>query len=270
MREILNYQIRIGDSILLTPKNILITILAFLVTWLVLKIFKRLVQRTLAEEAKLKFTGIFTFVNYFVYLVVLLITFDTVGIELTAIFAASAALLVGVGLALQTFIQDIISGIFIIADQSVHVGDIIQVDGQVGRVENIKLRTTRAVNRDNKVLIIPNHKFLTSILYNWTENGSLTRESIILGVAYNTDLDLAKKCMIAAAAGHKKVLKTPEPFVLLNEFGDSAIELNLLFSMNRSFESNLVKSDIRFDIIKRFRETGIEIPFPQRVVTLNK
>jgi small-conductance mechanosensitive channel len=152
----------------------------------------------------------------------------------------------------------------------VHVGDIIQVDGQVGRVENIKLRTTRAVNRDNKVLIIPNHKFLTSILYNWTENGSLTRESIILGVAYNTDLDLAKNCMIAAAAGHKKVLKTPEPFVLLNEFGDSAIELNLLFSMNRSFESNLVKSDIRFDIIKRFRETGIEIPFPQRVVTLNK
>jgi small-conductance mechanosensitive channel len=99
MREILNYQIRIGDSILLTPKNILITILAFLVTWLVLKIFKRLVHRTLAEEAKLKFTGIFTFVNYFVYLVVLLITFDTVGIELTAIFAASAALLVGVGLA---------------------------------------------------------------------------------------------------------------------------------------------------------------------------
>jgi small-conductance mechanosensitive channel len=83
-------------------------------------------------------------------------------------------------------------------------------------------------------------------------------------------LDLAKKCMIDAATAHKKVLKSPPPFVLLNEFADSAIELNLMFSMNRSFESNLVKSDIRYDIIKRFREASIEIPFPQRVVTLNK
>ena len=89
-------------------------------------------------------------------------------------------------------------------------------------------------------------------------------------MSYNTDLEVAKQCMIAAAKAHNKVLKSPEPFVLLNEFADSAIELNLLFSMNRSFESNLVKSDIRYDIIKRFRETGIEIPFPQRVVTLNK
>ena len=87
----------------------------------------------------------------------------------------------GVSLALQTLIQDVFSGISILADQTVHVGDIIQLDGQVGRVENIMLRTTRAVTRDNKVLIIPNHKFLTSILYNWTENGTLTKESIHFG-----------------------------------------------------------------------------------------
>jgi len=84
------------------------------------------------------------------------------------------------GLALQTFIQDIISGIFILVDQSVHVGDIIEVDGQIGKVENIKLRTTRAVTRENKVLIIPNHKFLISILFNWTENGIITKEMLKL------------------------------------------------------------------------------------------
>ena len=126
--------------------------------------------------------------NYSIYLIVILITLDTVGVNVTAIFAASAALLVGIGLALQTLIQDVISGIFILADQTVHVGDIIQVDGQIGKVENIMLRTTRAVTRDNKVLIIPNHKFLTSILYNWTENGTLTRESISLGVSYDTNI----------------------------------------------------------------------------------
>ena len=82
-----------------------------------------------------------------------------IGINVTAIFAASAALLVGVGLALQTFFQDIISRIFILLDQSVHVNDIIELDGKIGRVEEIKLRTTRAVTVDNKVLIIPNHLY---------------------------------------------------------------------------------------------------------------
>ena len=189
LQDFLNYKISLGDTLELTPKLIFITVFAFFVTWFVLRLFKRIVYRTLSEDAKLKFSGIFTFVNYFVYVVVVLITFDTLGIKVTALFAASAALLVGVGLALQTFIQDIISGIFIIADQSVNVGDIVEVDGQVGRVVNITLRTTRAVNRENKVLIIPNHKFLTSILFNWTENGSLTRELIHVGVAYNSDMD---------------------------------------------------------------------------------
>lgn len=268
LQDFLNYKISLGDTLELTPKLIFITAFAFFVTWFVLRLFKRIVYRTLSEDAKLKFSGIFTFVNYFVYVVVVLITFDTLGIKVTALFAASAALLVGVGLALQTFIQDIISGIFIIADQSVNVGDIVEVDGQVGRVVNITLRTTRAVNRENKVLIIPNHKFLTSILFNWTENGSLTRELIHVGVAYNSDMDKVTALLTGIAANHPKVLKNPPPKVLFNNFGDSSLELTLVFTMNRSFEANAVKSDLRFNILARFRKEGIEIPFPQRVVTM--
>ena len=268
LQDFLNYKISLGDTLELTPKLIFITVFAFFVTWFVLRLFKRIVYRTLSEDAKLKFSGIFTFVNYFVYVVVVLITFDTLGIKVTALFAASAALLVGVGLALQTFIQDIISGIFIIADQSVNVGDIVEVDGQVGRVVNITLRTTRAVNRENKVLIIPNHKFLTSILFNWTENGSLTRELIHVGVAYNSDMDKVTALLTDIAANHPKVLKNPPPKVLFNNFGDSSLELTLVFTMNRSFEANAVKSDLRFNILARFRKEGIEIPFPQRVVTM--
>lgn len=268
LQDFLNYKISLGDTLELTPKLIFITVFAFFVTWFVLRLFKRIVYRTLSEDAKFKFSGIFTFVNYFVYVVVVLITFDTLGIKVTALFAASAALLVGVGLALQTFIQDIISGIFIIADQSVNVGDIVEVDGQVGRVVNITLRTTRAVNRENKVLIIPNHKFLTSILFNWTENGSLTRELIHVGVAYNSDMDKVTALLTGIAANHPKVLKNPPPKVLFNNFGDSSLELTLVFTMNRSFEANAVKSDLRFNILARFRKEGIEIPFPQRVVTM--
>jgi small-conductance mechanosensitive channel len=216
----------------------------------------------------LKFKGVFTFLNYFIYLIVILIALDNIGVEINTIFAASAALLVGIGLALQTLIQDIFSGISILMDQTVHVGDVIQVDGQVGRVENIMLRTTRAVTRDNKVLIIPNHKFLTSILYNWTENGALTKESIHFGVAYNTDVPQLKETVIDIANSHPKVLKRPEPFLLFEDYGDSALMFQLFFSMNKSFEANIVKSDLRFQIFEKLKELNIEIPFPQRVVTI--
>ena len=266
--DFFNFQINIGSDIMVTPKSILIIIAVFVLTYMLLKLFKRLIFRTLNNDTKLKFRSIFTFLNYFVYLIVILITLDNVGVNVNAIFAASAALLVGIGLALQTLIQDVFSGISILADQTVHVGDVIQVDGQVGRVENIMLRTTRAVTRDNKVLIIPNHKFLTSILYNWTENGTLTKEIIQFGVAFNTDVKLLKQSVIEIANNHPKVLKNPEPFLLFEEYGESALIFQLFFSMNKSFEANIVKSDLRYHIFEKLKDLNIEIPFPQRVVTL--
>ncbi|MDO7703542.1 MAG: mechanosensitive ion channel, partial [Flavobacteriaceae bacterium] len=117
--ELLNYKLTIGNSLSFTPKSILIVILVFVSTFFFLKLFRKIIYRTLSSEAKLKFKSIFSFFNYFVYTIVILLSFQNVGVDLTAVFAASAALLVGVGLALQTFIQDIISGVFIIVDQSV-------------------------------------------------------------------------------------------------------------------------------------------------------
>lgn len=271
MRKIIdffNYEFMFGTHIVLTPKSILIIIAVFFLTYLFLRIFRRIVFKTLNDDAKLKFRGILTFFNYLVYLIVILITLDNVGVKVSTIFAASAALLVGVGLALQTLIQDVFSGISILADQTVHVGDIIQIDGQVGRVENIMLRTTRAVTRDNKVLIIPNHKFLTSILYNWTENGTLTKESIHFGVSYDTDVILLELIVIEITNAHPNILKKPQPFLLFEDFGESALMFQLFFSMNKSFEANIVKSDLRFKIFEKLKAVNIEIPFPQRVVTL--
>jgi small-conductance mechanosensitive channel len=259
LQDLLTYKFHLGKTVVLTPKSILLAIVFYFVTWLFLKLIRRIVSRALNDEARDKFKGIFTFFNYFVYTVVTLVAFDTIGLNLTTLFAASAALLVGVGLALQTFIQDIISGIFILADQSVHVGDIIQVEGQIGKVERIQLRTTRAVTRDNRVLIIPNHKFMASILYNWTENGTLTRESIIVGVAYDSDVDRVRELLLEVASQHRMVLKKPLPIVLFNDFGDNALLFELLIPINRSFA-----------IDKAFRENNIEIPFPQRVVHLPK
>jgi|TARA_B110000438_G_scaffold300067_2_gene351605 small-conductance mechanosensitive channel len=265
--KFLNLEIPLGSTIVITPRSILIILFVFFITWLVLKTFKKIIHRALSNEAKIKFKSIFSFFNYFIYTIVSLVTIDTLGIDLTGFFAASAALLVGFGLALQTFIQDIISGVFIIADQAVHVGDIIQIDGQIGKVENITLRTTRAVTRDNKVLIIPNHIFLTKILYNWTENGALIRESVSVGVAYDTDTELLQKHLIELALNHPLIHKENKPIVLFEDFGDNALKFTIVFSMSNSFNLYKVKSDLRFSMNKLFKEKGIEIPYPQRTIS---
>lgn len=268
--DFFNYPIRLGSEISFSVGSLIIIFFVFILTRFLLKLSKRLLLYRMDEDTQYKFRSIFTFFNYFVYLIVILITFDNIGVNVTAIFAASAALLVGVGLALQTFIQDIISGIFIIADKAVHVGDIIDIDGQIGKVENITLRTTRAVNIDNKVLIIPNHKFLTSILYNWTENGVITREHIKLSVAYDSDVNVVQQLLIDCAAQHKQVLKKPVPSVLLKDFGENALIFQLFFTINKSFIAEKVKSDIRFSILAAFDKNKIEIPFPQRTLWVNK
>ena len=268
--DFFNYPIRLGSDFSFSVGALIIILFVFILTRFLLKLSKRLLLYRMDEDTQYKFRSIFTFFNYFVYLIVILITFDNIGVNVTAIFAASAALLVGVGLALQTFIQDIISGIFIIADKAVHVGDIIDIDGQIGKVENITLRTTRAVTIDNKVLIIPNHKFLTSILYNWTENGVITREHIKVGVAYDSDVNLVKQLLIDCAAQHKQVLKKTVPSVLLKDFGDNALIFELFFTINKSFIAERVKSDICFSILAAFDKNKIDIPFPQRTLWFNK
>ncbi len=182
--------------------------------------------------------------------------------------AGSAALLVGLGLGLQTLFQDIISGIFIILDKTLHVNDIIEIEGVFGKVFEIKLRTTRIVTVLNKVIIIPNHKFLTNNLINWTQNDTITIEVIDVGVAYGSDVEKVKKVLIEAALEHPKVLKIKTPDVLFMDFADSALLFRLRFTIDDSFYQMKLKSDLRFAIYEKFKENNIQIPFPQRDVHL--
>jgi len=245
---------------------VLLIILIYFITSFILGFIKRIYSRRLQQEDQTKFDTVFSFTKWFIYVVVILIVFDSVGVNVTAVFAASAALLVGIGLALQTLFQDIISGVFILVDQSLHVGDIIEIEGKVGRVEEIRLRTTRAVTIDNKVLVIPNHLYLTNSLYNWTQNGNTTREGVSVGVAYGSDIQLVKKLLIQAAESHPNVLKDPPVAVLFKDFGDSSLNFRVIFTLDDSFKAAFPSSDIRFEIDRLFREHNITIPFPQRDV----
>ncbi|TPV35431.1 mechanosensitive ion channel [Paucihalobacter ruber] len=270
IKNFLNKSIQLGENFSISIQGILVILVIFIITAFILKFVKKIVTRKLPDEDKLKFNSVFSFTKFFIYLVVVLVSLQNMGAQLTAVLTASAALLVGIGLALQTFFQDIISGIFILVDQSVHVGDIIEIDGKVGRVVDIKLRTTRAVTISNKVLVIPNHKYLTSILFNWTENGALTREFVEVGVAYGSDVNLVTKLLLQAAHEHPRVLKDPEPAVLFMDFGESSLDFRLIFTVNDSFTAALPKSDIRYRINQLFIEHKVTIPFPQRDVYLKQ
>ncbi|TYA57526.1 mechanosensitive ion channel family protein [Formosa maritima] len=262
--KLLNKSYDLTDKISISIMDVIILVVVILIASLVLRVLRKLITRNLPYDDKKKFKVVFSYARWLIYVIIMLITFHSLGVNVTGIFAASAALLIGIGLALQTLFQDIISGVFILIDQSVHVGDIIELENKVGRVEEIKLRTTRAVTVDNKVLIIPNHLYLTNSLYNWTQNGTTTRESVSVGVAYGSDVQLVKKLLIQAASMHPDVINDPPPMVLFTDFGDSSLNFKVAFTLGDSFNARIPSSDIRFEIDRLFRENNVSIPFPQR------
>lgn len=265
-RDFLNYSFELTDKIHIDVKTILFLLFILVLTNAILKITKKVFKKRLNDEDKDKFTGVFSFLQYFIYIIVIIIGLESSGVQVSVLLAGSAALLVGLGLGLQTLFQDIISGIFILLDKTLSVNDIVEIEGKIGKIEEIKLRTTRAVTIDDKVLVIPNHKFLTESLFNWTQNGVQTTEEVTVGVAYGSDVQLVKQILLEVAGNHPQILKVNPPAVLFNDFGDSALQFKLLFSLKNSYAHMRIKSDLRFEIDKKFRENNIQIPFPQRDV----
>ena len=243
---------------------LLALVIALALAGFILKLIRKGVTRRMEEENRLKFVSIFRVITYLAYVLVILLTMNAAGINVTVLLTASAVLFVGLGLALQELFQDIIGGIFIIVDKSLLVGDIIEVEGKVGKIIEIRLRTTRAVTRDDKVIIIPNHKFISETIYNYTQNHKMTRESVSVGVAYGSDTRLVEQLLLKCVDEESGILKQPPPRVLFEDFGDSALMFRVFFFVTDSFTDPLIKSNIRFRIDEAFRENNVTIPFPQR------
>lgn len=266
IKDFLSYQIYDSDSIHINVGTLLAIIIALFAVSLILKLIYRLATAKLPEVDKNKFVSIFNFFRYLLYILAIVTVLHASGVNLTVLLTASAALFVGLGFALQYLFQDIISGMLIILDQSLHVGDVIEVDDKVSRVFEIRLRTTRVLTRDDKVIIIPNHVFLTDSIYNYTQNHNITRESVKVGVAYGSDVSKVTKILEDVADNHKDVLKSPKAFVQFDDFGDSALMFSLNFYITNSFRDPGIKSEMRYAIDAEFRNNGISIPFPQRDV----
>lgn len=243
--------------------TLLLVVLSFLAARFFLKWIRLLLTRNMQEPDKLKFISFFKFIQYITYIIVGFAVLSASGVNVTPFLAASAALLVGLGLALQELFQDVIGGIFIFIDKSLLVGDIVEIEGRVSRVVEVSLRTTRAITRDDKIVVIPNHKFISQTIINYTQNHKTTRELVSVGIAYGSDIKKVEALLLQSVNEQSGVLKKPKPFVLFDDFGDSALQFSVLFFITDSFSDPKIKSEIRFRIDQLFRENNISIPFPQ-------
>ncbi len=266
IKSFLNISIFDGKDIHINVSTLIAIILALIIVSFILKVINRIVTKKLPLEDKNKFISVFNFLRYLLYIFVVVIVLHSSGVNLTVLLTASAALFVGLGFALQYLFQDIISGVLMIMDQSLHVGDIIEVDGKVGRVFEIRLRTTRALTRDDKVIVIPNHIFLTDSIYNYTQNHKTTRESVKVGVAYGSDVTKVTQILEEVVSDQRGILKSPKPFVQFDDFGDSALLFSVHFYITDSFGDPRIKSEVRYKIDAEFRKNAVTIPFPQRDV----
>ncbi|MFY7811381.1 MAG: mechanosensitive ion channel family protein [Flavobacterium sp.] len=268
IREILDYSLIHYKKIDFKVLHLLIVVVSLIVSNLTIKTIQKIVTKKLPTTESQKFIGVFQFFKYFVYVIVVFISLHASGVDMTLFFTASAAILVGIGFAMQQLFQDVLSGILMILDQSLHVGDIIEIDGRVCKVEKISLRSTKAVTRNNRVLIIPNHKFINDILFNWTQNSSTNRENVTVSIAYGTDVNKVKSILENIPYQIEGVVKEENVLVLFEDFGASGLQFSLYFHVFNGMQSPLVQSNIRFKINEEFVKAGIVIPFPQQDIYL--
>jgi small-conductance mechanosensitive channel len=210
--------------------------------------------------------------KYIVYTFAIIISLQFLFENLSVIIASSAAFFVSLGLGLQSIFKDMVSGVVLLFEGTIKVGDIIRViepssgEEMIARVLKINVRTTKIENRDGNTLIIPNSTLTEEYVENWSFSSELARFKIKVGVAYGSDTELVKELMKQAALSHPEVKKTEPVIVRMLNFGDNALEMELLFWADQSWQVELHKSDIRFEIDRLFRQHGVTIPFPQRTL----
>ena len=272
MKEFLLKELIVVGDYHLSMFQILVVAIVIAITWaLGWSLRKVIVDRSNTSELekgrRLSFVKL---IQYVLWVLAFLIVLEALGFQITLILAGSAALLVGIGLGLQEMFKDFVSGIILLFDGTIRVSHIIEVEGTVGRVREIRLRASEIETREGIVLIIPNSRFITGNVVNWTHNHKLTRFTIEVGVAYGSDVEKVRDVLVECANQHADVVKNPVPFVFFSDFADSQLTFSLQFFSRSVFRIEFVKSDIRFAIDKAFREAEIRIPFPQRDIHIRK
>jgi small-conductance mechanosensitive channel len=226
-------------------------------------LFNRLLTKSGLDRA-LQY-AISQIVSNVVLIVGIIIVLENTGIHLGALAVFAGAVGVGVGFGLQNITSNFISGLVILAERPITIGDRIEVAGIAGQVQQIRARSTVILTNDNIAMIVPNTKFIDSPVTNWTYGDPRVRFRVPVGVAYGSDVNKVREVLIAAAREHPATLSEPAPNAYLEKFGESSIDFELVaWSREMSYRPRRFKSDLNFLIDKHLRAAGIEIPRPQR------
>ncbi len=261
-----------AQEVAVTLGDVLSVLAIIAVTWLAARNLPSLVEILLLQYFRIspgsRYT-IRTLSGYLIAAVGLVAVFKALGGSWGQIQWLVAALGVGIGFGLQEIVANFISGLIILFERPIRVGDYVTVGDTDGTVTRIRIRATTILTRDRKELLVPNKEFITGRLLNWTLSDPTTRLKVVVGVAYGTDLALAERLMLEAAREHPNVLDQPEPWINFMDFGDSALLLELRCIIDDADRRVRVQSALRHRIDQAFRKAGIEIPFPQRDVHLD-
>ncbi|MCH7399757.1 mechanosensitive ion channel [Belliella sp. DSM 107340] len=268
MNEVLTFKLfSIGSS------SLTVGLLISLVFSIVLLLFiSEIIRRFLIKNVLVKYKiesgtrqSVATIVKYLIIIAGLFSILQTSGIDLSAFGILAGALGVGIGFGLQNITNNFISGLIILFEQPIKVGDRIEVGDIAGDVIVISARSTTIVTNDNISVIIPNSQFIDSQVINWSHNDRNIRFNFPVGVSYKENPQKIKEILIKVAKDNIGVLKSPEPDVLFDEFGDNSLNFTLrVWSSDYINKPKVLKSQLYFEIFKKFSEEGIEIPFPQR------
>lgn len=221
-----------------------------------------LVRHSMEEGTALAIASLVRYVVVFIGLIVIL---QSSGIDLSSLTVLAGALGIGVGFGLQNIAGNLLSGLIILFERPIKVGDRIEVGTITGDVLKISLRSTIVRTNDNIDIIVPNSEFISSRVINWSYADRDVRFSFPIGVSYNADPETVMAILMDVAAEHPGVLKKPEPEVVFEEFGESSLNFVLrVWSREYITRPLSLRSELNIAIIKKFRERGIEVPYPQR------
>ncbi|MFV0592158.1 MAG: mechanosensitive ion channel family protein [Draconibacterium sp.] len=247
-------------------KSVLIIVIVLVVTITLLWIIKKILfrkQESMEPSKQGNLFSVYQIIKYVAWIITTLIILESFGVKLTVLMAGSAALLVGVGLGLQKTFNDFVSGIILLFEGSIRVGDILEVDHDILKITKIGLRTSEALTRDDIVVIIPNSIITNNKVINWSHQSHKTRFRIKIGVAYGSDIDLVERLLKESALEHPEVIEHTAVKARFVDFASSSLDFELLFFSKNIFRVENVKSDIRKSINRKFAENHVNIPFPQ-------
>lgn len=265
LEKFLDYELIKVANFDLTVGKIVAIILIITITKLVVNRIKKILYHSnrFKEYDKGNLYSLVQIITYIIWIFSIIIILDTIGLHITALITGSAALLVGAGFGLKQTFNDFFSGIILLIEGATRVGDIVEVDKEVLKLTKIGLRTSEAINRDNIVIIIPNSKITTDKVINWTHHSKVIRFRIPIGIAYESDVELAIKLLEEIANKHPNTIQKNKTEARFVDFGSSTLNFELLFYSKNAFRIEKDKSEIRKEINKIFTKNGIVIAFPQ-------